>query len=212
MLPILMAAVQQAEEAAERRHLSAAERQLHQAQMLAAMQAQLEAHLARAELRSLKARAAVAAAAATSGSADVSGPIAAPDPPSSPASRSPTSPTAALLQIPLGDLHVESKPVGSGGFGEVFKAQWSTRHMTVAVKKLRVAAMAAADIADFNREVAFLHALPFHEHVLQLHGVAVDEAAGAYWMVMGWMEGGSVHGLLSASRSDPVSLPLSRRL
>ena len=84
--------------------------------------------------------------------------------------------------------------------------------MTVAVKKLRVAAMGADDIADFNREVAFLHALPFHEHVLQLHGVAVDETAGAYWMVMGWMEGGSVHGLLSSSRSDPASLPLSRRL
>lgn len=79
------------------------------------------------------------------------------------------------------------------------------------MKKLRVA-MGPTQIADFNREVAFLHALPFHSHVLQLHGVAVDETTGCFWMVMGWMAGGSLHGLLASSRSDPASLPLSRRL
>lgn len=67
MLPILMTAVQEADAAAERRHLSQAERQIHQAQMLAAMQAQLDGHLARAELRSIKARVARQSAAAAVG-------------------------------------------------------------------------------------------------------------------------------------------------
>lgn len=54
--------------------------------------------------------------------------------------------------------------------------------------------------------------LPYHEHVLQLHGVTVDEATNTFLMVMSWMEQGSLYGMLKASRSDPASLPLSRRL
>lgn len=217
MLPILMTAVQQAEEAAERRHLSAAERQKQQIQLqqqqakvLADMQAQMDAHLARAELRSQKAREAAQMAAAA---APVAAPVAAapaPAPALSPSS--PSSRRHELLHIPLSDLQLEPRAVGRGGFGDVFRAQWTTRHMAVAVKKLRVDEMSAAVIAEFDREAAILHALPFHAHVLQLHGVAVDEAAGTYWMIMEWMEGGSLHRLLKDSRSDPASLPLSRRL
>jgi serine/threonine protein kinase len=55
--------------------------------------------------------------------------------------------------------------------------------MTVAVKKLMVAQMSAADIADFDREVAFLHSLPYHPHVLQIHGVSIDQQRDVYYMI-----------------------------
>ena len=114
-----------------------------------------------------------------------------------------------LLHIPLSKLHIDAKRVGRGGFGDVFHAVWrGTDH--VAVKKLHTQHLDDRSLQEFHREVSFLHALPYHPNVLQIHGVCVDEDNGTYLMVMEWMAGGSVYSFLASNAGQALSL--SRRV
>nr|KAJ3419454.1 hypothetical protein HK105_006940 [Polyrhizophydium stewartii] len=65
---------------------------------------------------------------------------------------------------------VRSRQLGSGGFGEVFRARWNGR--AVAVKTLGRRHDAEADRA-LQQEAALWHPLR-HENVLSLHGVCID--------------------------------------
>ena len=68
----------------------------------------------------------------------------------------------------------------------------------------------AESVAEFHREVAFLHALPYSDHVLQLYGVVTDEPQCRYWIVTPWMENGSLFDYLK--RTAPDYEPAERRL
>ena len=115
---------------------------------------------------------------------------------------------AEVLHIPRDKLDIDAKRIGRGAFGDVFHAVWrGTDH--VAVKKLH-GHLDERALQEFQREVSFLHTLPYHPNVLQIHGVCVDEEHGAYLMVTEWMAGGSVFSFL-ASRAGQA-LPLTRRV
>lgn len=119
----------------------------------------------------------------------------------------PTRPAHAqpdLLHITRDKLTLNKKKVGSGGFGDVYHAVWRDTD-DVAVKKLRVELMSADVLDEFYREVSFLHALPYHANVLQIHGVCVDEDTGTYLMVTEWMAGGSLYHFLKSSAAGPQS-------
>jgi calcium-dependent protein kinase len=80
----------------------------------------------------------------------------------------------------------------------------------VAVKKLRVTAMADSDLRDFKREITVMHHVPKHDHIVCLLGAVIDQQSRTYLMVLEWMAGGSLYDLLRGSSEE--SLPLLRRL
>jgi serine/threonine protein kinase len=117
--------------------------------------------------------------------------------------------SAEVLLIPRAKLSIDAKQIGRGGFGTVFHAVWrGTEH--VAVKKLHASHLDERILHEFQEEVSFLHALPYHPNVLQIHGVCVDEDNGTYLMVTEWMAGGALFNFLKSSASK--ALPLSRRV
>jgi len=105
-------------------------------------------------------------------------------PATTPIAASPTdSIQSVILRIDPSDLELGSL-VGTGGFGEVYKAEWLSHDQTVAVKKLRVHTMDQKAVKAFYQETKILFALPNHPHVITLLGICVDESRDIYWMVM----------------------------
>ena len=90
-----------------------------------------------------------------------------------------------MLSIPLSDLRLDSDPVGGGGYGDVYRAWCVSRDSWVAVKKLRVAVMNDAALADFYAELSLLHSLPRHAHIVALLGYVVDKPTRSYLMALG---------------------------
>ena len=114
----------------------------------------------------------------------------------------PPCPSDGILRFSLSDLELDPLPVGSGGFGDVFRAHCSSRDEVVAVKKLRVPSgspLAPQALAEFMSEMQLLHSLPRHAHIITLLGVVIDPEAGVYAMVLEWMERGSLWDFLRAT-------------
>jgi tRNA A-37 threonylcarbamoyl transferase component Bud32 len=104
----------------------------------------------------------------------------------------PAMPSHGQLIIPLSELQIEPKPLGGGGFGDVYRALWLSRDLTVAVKKLRLRTMDKGLLDDFHREAHTLWNLRF-EQVVNVYGISVDETVQSYLIVMEWMPQGSLH-------------------
>lgn len=135
--------------------------------------------------------------------------------PGSSASASPSpSPSSSLqlsdgiLRFSLSDLELDPLPVGSGGFGDVFRAHCSSRDEIVAVKKLRVpsgSTLAPQALAEFMSELQLLHSLPRHAHIITLLGVVLDPERGVYAMVLEWMARGSLWDFLRSTPRTQLS-------
>ena len=119
----------------------------------------------------------------------------------------PRQPVASVRLLPSISLQLEEEPTDSGSFGDVYRAKWTDDGGSdVAVKVMRHTD--AESVAEFHREVAFLHALPFHPNVLQLHGIVKESEK--CWVVTEWMENGSLIDYLE--RAQPDYEPAARRL
>jgi hypothetical protein len=104
-----------------------------------------------------------------------------------------------VQHIPWSELLPDEYPVGAGGFGSVFHAKRSPQGLDVAVKKLRAfdsvsAAERARALAAFQNEASLLFSVR-HPNVVQPWGYSQDEK-GSLWLVMEWMDGGSLDALL----------------
>jgi len=106
-----------------------------------------------------------------------------------------------LPRIDPSDLQLGSL-IGSGRLGEVYQAAWLSRDQTVAVKKFKVQTMDQAAVNAFYQETKAFFALPNHCHVITLFGICVDESRDIYWMVMEWMEQGSLYHYLTRSQTS----------
>ena len=67
-----------------------------------------------------------------------------------------------FLHIPYKDLYIEDKLIGSGGFADVYKARWVTRHEQVALKIIRINNRSSIE-RDFYREVSAMYRLRFEK-------------------------------------------------
>ncbi len=92
-------------------------------------------------------------------------------------------------EIKLGDF------IAAGGMGKVYKAKW--QHHEVAVKQLLVGDLSQAARAEFNKETEIM-ALLRHPNVVQFFGVCTDQRP--FQMVMEYMSGGSLYGVLRSNR------------
>jgi serine/threonine protein kinase/GTPase SAR1 family protein len=102
----------------------------------------------------------------------------------------------AGMMIPFEELKMV-KPLGSGGFGAVYKMIWS-QHSEVAVKVLHEDEGSSAAAADFMREMTHLKQL-LHPNVIQMYGVtrgsfAVGGVGQPQWMMVSeFMKLGSLY-------------------
>ena len=103
----------------------------------------------------------------------------------------------------LGPYQIVSA-LGSGGMGEVYRAEDLRLHRTVAIKILPPEAATSDRVARFEREARAASALK-HPNILTIHDVG-REGQTAY-LAMEWVEGQTLRDLL---RADPV--PLRRTL
>jgi eukaryotic-like serine/threonine-protein kinase len=100
----------------------------------------------------------------------------------------------------LGPYEVVS-PLGAGGMGQVYRARDSRLGRDVAIKALAASATDDPDLsARFEREGRVLASLN-HPHIASLYGV--EESAGALFLVMELVEGGTL-----AARIAQGPLPL----
>jgi tRNA A-37 threonylcarbamoyl transferase component Bud32 len=97
-----------------------------------------------------------------------------------------------LADIPFHEITI-GECIGSGGFGEVFKAVWHGQN--VAVKRVKLAALIPSRVDDLRREcqtVMLLH----HKHVVLSMGTSVDTNTNEIMLVMEFMKHGSLEDLL----------------
>ncbi|KAI8102349.1 hypothetical protein M9435_005953 [Picochlorum sp. BPE23] len=92
--------------------------------------------------------------------------------------------------------------IGSGSFGETWKANW--KGAVCAVKKIKV----SRDMqSHFERELVVLERVR-HPHVLGFLGAVVDPKLGACWLVTEFMPGGN---LSAAIRGNNRNMRLSKK-
>ena len=105
---------------------------------------------------------------------------------------------AALI---LGSYTILEK-IGAGGMGQVFKAEHRKMHRVVAIKMLPPAVTQdAAAVARFEREVTAAAKLE-HPNIVTAHDA--DEANGVHFLVMQFVDGTDLAGLVK--KSGPVSV------
>eukprot|EP00455_Lapot_gusevi_P042344 TRINITY_DN5009_c0_g4_i3.p1 TRINITY_DN5009_c0_g4~~TRINITY_DN5009_c0_g4_i3.p1 ORF type:complete len:282 (+),score=60.67 TRINITY_DN5009_c0_g4_i3:91-936(+) len=103
------------------------------------------------------------------------------------------------------DFQIDEKSVlGRGGFGQVYVGQWAGKK--VAIKKLFDVNFTKRAVQNFKKEVQ-LSWVSRHPNIITLYGACLEPNNMA--MVMEYMEGGSLHGVL---HDDDIQLSWSRRL
>ncbi|CAF3307641.1 unnamed protein product [Rotaria socialis] len=106
-----------------------------------------------------------------------------------------------FLHIPYKDLYIEEKLVGSGGFADVYKAQWLTHHDQVAVKMIRINTLSNIE-NDFYREISTMYRIRY-ENILSVFGACVEP--NLYAIVVEYMPLGSLYDVLHKKR-EQISL------
>lgn len=111
--------------------------------------------------------------------------------------------TCKATKIPANKIVVVHARIGEGTFGEVFKAQAKDVNgradVAVAVKK---PLSSKAQLSMLQREIEVMHAVPTHEHILELFGYFEDPKTGTTLaMVTEYCELGSLKDLLIESRA-----------
>jgi len=86
----------------------------------------------------------------------------------------------------------ETDKLGEGGFGVVYKGVY--QYGEVAIKQLKMTAMSAEAIDEFQKEAAIMSEL-HHPNIVHFYGISVDPT-GRYSMVMEYMPNGSLYGVL----------------
>ncbi|CAF4634970.1 unnamed protein product [Rotaria sp. Silwood1] len=110
-----------------------------------------------------------------------------------------------LLEISDQDLKLEDE-IGRGAFGTVYRAQWLSRHHTVAVKKLHLAQLDVQAKNEFYKELLIMHSLRY-PHIVTFIGACMEN--GKYALVMEYMSLGSLYKIL---HRDNLPLDWSDRL
>ncbi|CAF4016817.1 unnamed protein product, partial [Rotaria sp. Silwood1] len=110
-----------------------------------------------------------------------------------------------LLEISDQDLKLEDE-IGRGAFGTVYRAQWLSRHHTVAVKKLHLAQLDVQAKNEFYKELLIMHSLRY-PHIVTFIGACMEN--GKYALVMEYMSLGSLYKIL---HRDKLPLDWSERL
>ncbi len=82
--------------------------------------------------------------------------------------------------------------IGSGASGSVYKAFY--RNITVAVKKM-VAVGFSKSIEDFETEIMFMRTVR-HKNIVLFIGVGKSQSGDVPFLVMEYMEGGSLRNIL----------------
>ena len=102
----------------------------------------------------------------------------------------------------LGNYTLVDK-IGEGGMGQVFKAEHRRMHRLVAIKKLPPAMTSdPGALARFEREVTAAAKLS-HTHIVAAYDA--DEADGAHFLVMEFVEGRDLSALVKANGPFPPS-------
>ena len=119
--------------------------------------------------------------------------------------------------VVLGKCEIQ-RELGRGGMGTVYLAQHRTLDVLVAVKVLspEVARVSPLAVERFLRE-ARLTARIRHPNLVGVMDTDTDPATGASYLVMEFVDGPSVYGLLSAGPMDPgqvarIALGVARAL
>jgi hypothetical protein len=98
------------------------------------------------------------------------------------------------LEIPASDILLQEQ-IGSGGFGDVYRGQWVSRDMQVAVKKLRISNLSAQAHSDLMREVTMLRRTRLPT-VVALLGIVRTEGSKSFMLVLEYMNLGSLWDVL----------------
>jgi serine/threonine protein kinase len=115
-----------------------------------------------------------------------------------------------FLRIPHKDLQIAEKPIGSGGFADVYKGMWLTHHDQVAVKVLRLRHLSddsQSEIrADFHREVSTMYQIRY-EHVVTVLGACIEP--NFYAIIVEYMSLGSLYDVLHGQTDNDQVITLS---
>lgn len=105
-----------------------------------------------------------------------------------------------ILHIPYKDLYIEENLIGSGGFTNVYKAQWLTHQNPVVVKIMHIKNLLNIE-NEFYRELSAIYHIR-HTNVLHVYGACVEP--DFYAIVVQYMRLGSLYDILH-KKSEPIS-------
>jgi serine/threonine protein kinase len=115
-----------------------------------------------------------------------------------------------FLHIPYKDLYIEEKPIGGGGFSDVYKATWLTHHDSVAVKVIRIHHLSGDSRsgvrADFYHEISTMYRIRY-ENVLTVLGACIEP--NFYAIIVEHMPLGSLHDVLHGKNGQDQMITLS---
>lgn len=117
--------------------------------------------------------------------------------PSSPFISPPQSPLDFIDRIPLEEVKISRRTLGSGSFGTVFKGRW--RNKNVAIKQYKT----SQERDSFLVEVKQLSCVK-HANIVKLYG-AITSTDTAY-LIMEYAEGGSLNNLLHECKTQKYDL------
>ncbi|CAF3625601.1 unnamed protein product [Rotaria sordida] len=105
-----------------------------------------------------------------------------------------------FLHIPYKDFYIQDKLIGSGGFADVYKAQWLTHHDQVAMKIIRINHLSNIE-KDFYQEVSTIYRMRY-ENILNVFGACVEP--NLYAIIVEYMPLGSLYDILH-KKSEQIS-------
>ncbi|CAF2476442.1 unnamed protein product [Rotaria sp. Silwood2] len=116
-----------------------------------------------------------------------------------------------FLNIPLKDLLINEKPIGNGGFSNVYKGIWLTHHDQVAIKVLHINNLlnnSKSQIQiDFYQEISTMYKIRY-EHIVTILGACIQP--NFYAIIMEYMSLGSLYDVLHKKTQNIILSWLDR--